>query len=288
MYCLQETIKAYYNYQDENGDYKYRLYDVDFGEESESGLGDSTEANGSGPFGLPYYNDDGSINEEALLAANNLFIQITNYSYLRNKTITVPNSITVDINGTSKTFQLKGGEYPNFWGLTYNNNASEGWGQCTWWARGRAELWIYENVSTDISKWGIYCGGNGSSRGNGNVMAGNLANDHKWLLDSTPKVGSVGSAISAVHVYYIEAVATNGNYYISHGNMAASNSCTKRVSPTSSFMDNWGITNYRCSTTYKEYINAGTGGGYSYIEAIPSGKTWSSKGMKVCHLFVNG
>lgn len=273
-----KIIERYYNYE-ENGDHKYRLYDVNFGEETTV-----STANGTGPFGLPYYNSDGSVNEEALLAAHNLFIEITDLSYKNSKTITVPDSITIQINNDTKTFTLRGGEYPNFWGATYNNNTESGWGQCTWWARGRAMLWLYENVSEDIEVWGIYNSHNGNSRGNGDVMAGNLARDHNWLLDSNPTVGAIGSAQDTMHVYYIEAVTPDGNYYISHGNMAANNYETTRVKPKSSFVDNWGLTKYPCSSTYHEVINAGTGGGYSYIEAILCGKTWKSKGIDVCHL----
>lgn len=277
MASVGKLITAYYNYQDESGDYRYRLYEVDLGD---SDIG-ASYGTGNGPFGLPYYNDDGTVNELAVIAANNIFFENVTVANKEKDTITIPDTYTVNVKGNSATFQLNGGEYPNFWGRKYNGNVgSGGWGQCTWWSKGRAMLYLYENVSKDQAVWGI-CNPYGSPckyayiSGNGNQIAFNINNTTGWgILSGTVNAAmrnTVASSKGFNHTWYIEAVdEINGRYYMSHGNFS--------THYYNGFYPNGCLSEYVGVNT--PYQQATSGKGYVGIYCVGLTKGWVNSGVE--------
>lgn len=101
-------------------------------------------ASGAGPFGINYYNSDGTVDEDAIIAMQQLFYDLTSVDNIYKKSLKVPSSITYN----KKKYDLNGGTYPNFWGSQYNYNVSISlWGQCTWWSEGRGMLYWYEHYT---------------------------------------------------------------------------------------------------------------------------------------------
>lgn len=166
---------------------------------------------GKAPFGLNYYNSDGSINQAAIAAADNNFHVFTDH--LGSSTVTVTMA-----DGTQK-------QYPNFWSSAQGAHSI---GQCVWWTYGRLALYMYENNLTyngldwsAIDHTGHY--------GNGNEVAGVLSDSTKVALlapsgDSFKPDTAVSANVShkgvntgAGHTYWIEAVS-NGTYYYTQAN----------------------------------------------------------------------
>ena len=253
---LETMIEDYYNYQDASGKYIYRLYDVQIDAEQ-------IEFNqyGSGPFGLDYYNSDGSVNRDNLIMASHIFSQVADFSNKSADTITVKGSYSLNIDGKPYSVKLNDGkdtQYPNFWGSKWNNNAATGyWGQCTWWARGRAMLYLYENKGTDESQWHLTYN---KCHGDGNGMASNMSMDTKFTFSATTQANSIASC-SACHVYYVEAIdKVNNVEYESHGNM--SNICYDDI-----VYYNLPSLGPNKLGSLPRAINKGTGNGYCYIIA---------------------
>lgn len=237
--------------------------------------GATVTGGGSGAFGLEYYNSDGSVNIEALNTASAILGEFCKYENAYVDTITLPSEVSIkDKDGKDKKVKIKGGTYPNFWGMKHNITAATGnWGQCTWFAKGRAMLWLYENVGTDESQW--YLGGSSKPMGgNGVAVASSMSG---WCtVDSTLGSNSVvsrsgdayynkytGTYYRPGHVAYIEAVDTKNNmYYVSHGNISR---CSYQQIRFSGGADNWG--NMPSIESVVGDIDSGRG--FSYIQEIP-------------------
>lgn len=281
---IGKLITAYYNYQDDSGDYRYRLYEVDLGDEEQS---DSVNVgSGNGAFGLPYYNDDGSVNEVAVIAANNLFLELASLKNEHVANLTIPNSVAVTLNNETinVTVPAGGQTYPNFWSEQHNGNASGGWGQCTWWSKGRAMMYLYENVSHERSVWGICNPTNKDCkyayiRGNGYEIADNINSRTGWGLlrgdvDANKANTVVSNSRPGNHTWYIEAVdMVNKKYYMSHGNFRGTH-----------IKDGFYAGSGKCMSEYigknigNAYAQSGEGAGYAGMYCSPLNQAWVNGG----------
>lgn len=223
---LETMIQAYYDYQDASGNHPYRLYEVAPAGSAVDGVAQS----GKGPFGLEYYNADGTVNEANMTVAVAIFADIVTAENCYKDNITVKGSYTIDFKGKPYTVKLRDGKdftIPNFWGYSHNSSVPENnWGQCTWWARGRAQLWLWENWSQKKEDW--YLDSRYNWHGDGSNVAGNVkSNGFFTVLSeseamSKPQDSSVGCITGGgqTHIFFTEAYdAKNQIFFESHGNM---------------------------------------------------------------------
>lgn len=217
---METMIEAYYNYTDASGNHPYRLYEVSLSVDGISVSG------GQGPFGLSYQKEDGTPDYKNLAMANYIFSQLADISNIDSPTITVKGTYTLNLDDGPYTVILHGGkdvEYPNFWGIKYNETAQENWGQCTWWAKGRAMLCIYETVSQEEKYWNV----NGELTGNGYDQVYNFVERRGVTEYAKGMLAFKSNAVTtcprgyANHVFFTEYVdEKTGTVFQSHGNFS--------------------------------------------------------------------
>lgn len=221
--------------------------------------GTMTVGGGSGAFGIEYYNSDGTVNVEAMNTLNAILYEFCKPENAYKDSITIPSEVTiVDKDGKDKKVKTNGGTYPNFWGMKYNITAATGnWGQCTWFAKGRAQLWMYENVGTNESQWVLGTTEALKMEGDGQNVANSMSG---WCtVDGTLAGNSVASR-SQVHVVFIEAVDKKTNeVYISHGNIKGKYSIKERRHAG----NDWGSLPQLSSIP-----SCGSGWGFSYVQQL--------------------
>lgn len=282
---LEAMILAYYDFTDAAGNHPYRLFEVSV--QPAEGLAQ----NGSGPFGLEYYNADGTCNEANLTLANKLFSEIAHWDNAYKEVLTIPATYTIEYKGAPYTVKLNGGKettIPNFWGLAHNDSCPDGnWGQCTWWARGRAQLWYYENKSKDKEKWELKDVTAGWY-GNGSSVAGNVNSYGRFKVvygEDTHKYMQDGAAASTgnggTHIFFIEAYdKKNDIVFESHGNIGSTNCQWDTLSgqgDTSPYNAYW-------HTDHTAYHNVGSGTGYSFMTCM----TYAAAQAGSCYDFHSG
>lgn len=217
--------------------------------------------NGSGPFGLSYYKADGSVDEEMLSAASATFAVLAHADNEYTEYLTVPVEVEIDTADGKKKVKIPNGgsKIPNFWGVKYNASAPENWGQCTWWVKGRAMLYLYENVGQKQEDWYIDCYENGykkNMRGNGDQLTSSI---DFCKVDNTIGANSIVSC-NPMHTCYVEAIGKDGIAYTSHGNMGGSGtSANARYNWSSIATFDWG--NIKTGIPWENR----TGWGYSFI-----------------------
>lgn len=223
---LEALILAYYDYTDASGNHPYRLFDV---AASSGELGDGVNVGGGqGPFGITYTNPDGTVNYKNIVMASYIFGQLVYEDVRSDPTITVKGTYTMDLpDGSGKyTVKLHDGKdvtYPNFWGSKYNETAVGNWGQCTWWAKGRTMLAIYENVSKEPQYWDV----NEELTGNGDSQVFNFTDKRHISNYSSNNSGLKTNSVCSCptwdgtnHVFFVEyADPKSGLVFESHGNI---------------------------------------------------------------------
>lgn len=268
---LETMVQAYYDFTDAAGNHPYRLFEV------AAQPTDGLEQHGTGPFGIEYYNSDGTCNEANLTLANKLFSDLAHWDNYYKEVLTIPATYTITYKDKPYTVKLNGGKettIPNFWGKTGNDSCPDGnWGQCTWWARGRAQLWYYENKSKDKEKWELkdvtagWCGdgslvaSNVNSYGRFKVLFGEDV--YTNMQDST--AGCTGSA-GGTHIFFTEAYDKKNNIvFQTHGNIGYSKCQWDTLSGQG---DTGPYEAYWKTDHYAEPGTTGSGTGYSYLTCM--------------------